>query len=109
MSGVAPESNPPTPPTNRALIACPSGPLVIPSVPPDAASSIRLSLVIPTYNESKNVGELVKQLTALLDPVVGDKYELIVVDDDSPDRTWEVAADLEFAGLPDVAHAGIED
>ena len=94
MSGVAPESNPPTPPTNRALIACPSGPLVIPSVPPDAASSIRLSLVIPTYNESKNVGELVKQLTALLDPVVGDKYELIVVDDDSPDRTWEVAAEI---------------
>lgn len=94
MSGVAPESNPPTAPTNRALIACPSGPLVIPSVPPDAASSIRLSLVIPTYNECKNVGELVKQLTALLDPVVGDKYELIVVDDDSPDRTWEVAAEI---------------
>jgi dolichol-phosphate mannosyltransferase len=36
----------------------------------------------------------VAQLTALLDPELGDGYELIVVDDDSPDRTWELAAEL---------------
>ncbi len=35
--------------------------------------------------------DLVAQLTALLDPKLGDRYELIVVDDDSPDRTWELA------------------
>jgi dolichol-phosphate mannosyltransferase len=33
-------------------------------------------------------------LTALLDPTLGDDYELIVVDDDSPDRTWELASEL---------------
>lgn len=56
--------------------------------------AIRLSLVIPTYNESKNVGELVERLTNLLDPQLGDAYELLVVDDDSPDRTWEIALEL---------------
>jgi dolichol-phosphate mannosyltransferase len=76
--------------TSPGLIACPTGPLVIP--PADGSPSLRLSVVIPTYNERKNVAELVKQLTALLDPVLGDDYELVVVDDDSPDRTWEVAA-----------------
>lgn len=30
----------------------------------------------------------------MLDPELGDEYELIVVDDDSPDRTWELAAEL---------------
>jgi dolichol-phosphate mannosyltransferase len=80
--------------TLPGLLECPSGPLVIPPAPREEGALLRLSLVIPTYNESKNVGELVKQLTALLDPVIGDGYELIVVDDDSPDRTWELAAEL---------------
>jgi len=50
--------------------------------------------VIPTFNERRNIAELVAQLTALLDPELSDDYELIVVDDDSPDRTWEAAAEL---------------
>jgi len=61
---------------------------------PGAGEPIRLSLVIPTYNESKNVPTLVKQLEGLLEPVLGKAYELIVVDDDSPDRTWESALAL---------------
>jgi dolichol-phosphate mannosyltransferase len=56
--------------------------------------ALRLSLVIPTYNEAKNIPELVRLLTGLLDAPLGDAYELIVVDDDSPDRTWEVARRL---------------
>ena len=50
--------------------------------------------MIPTFNERRNIAELVAQLTALLDPELSDDYELIVVDDDSPDRTWEAAAEL---------------
>lgn len=57
-------------------------------------SSIRLSVVIPTFNESKNVAEIVRRLADLLDGPLGDAYELIVVDDDSPDRTWETAQRL---------------
>src|SRR5262245_10855548 len=73
------------------LVRCPTGSFVSPG---EAGRGIRLSLVIPTYNEKKNVGELVRLLTGLLDPVLGDAYELIVVDDDSPDRTWEHATTL---------------
>ncbi len=55
---------------------------------------LRLSLVIPTYKESKNVKGIVEQLTQLLDQTIPDQYELILVDDDSPDLTWEVALNL---------------
>ncbi|NEO36888.1 MAG: glycosyltransferase [Moorea sp. SIOASIH] len=53
-----------------------------------------LSLVIPTYNESRNIGELIRILSNLLDEAIPNQYELIVVDDDSPDRTWEIAQAL---------------
>lgn len=55
---------------------------------------VRFSLIIPTYNERNNVESIVKQLTSLLEPVLPGDYELILVDDDSPDRTWEVALAL---------------
>jgi dolichol-phosphate mannosyltransferase len=55
------------------------------------SETVRLSVVIPTYNESQNVDAIVKRLAAALDPVLHGRYELIVVDDNSPDRTWERA------------------
>ncbi len=67
------------------------GPLVV-SDPP--GPPVRLSLVIPTLNESASLSALVGQLDGLLEPVLGDGFELIVVDDDSPDRTWELASSL---------------
>lgn len=57
-------------------------------------SRLLLSLVLPTYNEGKNIPEIVKKLTQLLDEVIPGEYELIVVDDDSPDRTWEIAQSI---------------
>lgn len=59
-----------------------------------APSRVRLSLVLPTYNEGKNIAEVVRRLTPLLDEALAQAYELIVVDDDSPDRTWEIAHTL---------------
>ncbi len=78
------------------LVPTPVGKLVIPAVAPDRGrgTPIKLSLIIPTYNESKNVPILVDQLRRLLDPTLAGAYELIIVDDDSPDRTWQVALDL---------------
>jgi dolichol-phosphate mannosyltransferase len=85
----------------HSLLRVPTGVLTIPEL--DAASAlsdrpsgsdIELSIVIPTYNESANVPILVAQLTALLDQELPSAYELIVVDDNSPDRTWEVAAQM---------------
>jgi dolichol-phosphate mannosyltransferase len=57
-------------------------------------SPILLSLVIPTYNESKNIPKIVNLLSQTLDQAIPNAYELIVVDDNSPDRTWEIAAEL---------------
>lgn len=47
-----------------------------------------LSLILPTYNEAKNLLALLREIDAALSGMV---YEIIVVDDDSPDKTWEVA------------------
>lgn len=55
---------------------------------------ILLSLVIPTYNESKNIAKIVSLLSQTLDQAIPGAYELIVVDDNSPDRTWEIAQEL---------------
>ena len=65
------------------------GPLDDASGPP-----VRLSLVLPTYNESKNIREMISRLTPILDEALPGDYEIIVVDDDSPDRTWELSQSL---------------
>jgi dolichol-phosphate mannosyltransferase len=83
------------------LLPVPSNPLQIPAAPTVASTStdveeppIYFSLIIPTYNECKNVKTIVEKLTQLLDSTIPGDYELIVVDDNSPDRTWEVALSL---------------
>lgn len=85
--------------TASELVPCPRGPLVIGD---DAArDGVRLSLIIPTLNEAENLAPLVVALERLLEPVFGDGFELIVVDDDSEDRTLALALDLS-RGYPRV-------
>ncbi len=50
-----------------------------------------LSVVVPTFNEAENVPILIDQLR---EELVDFDYEVIIVDDDSPDQTWQVASDL---------------
>jgi dolichol-phosphate mannosyltransferase len=59
-----------------------------------ADHEIALSLVLPTYQEKHNIELIVEQLAAKLDYFLPGAYELIVVDDDSPDLTWSIAAEL---------------
>jgi dolichol-phosphate mannosyltransferase len=81
------------------LLNVPVGPLrIAPSAQPD---SIHLSVIVPTYRESKNIAEMVRRLTQLLDPAFPGRYEIIIVDDNSPDGTWELAQQLtaDYASL----------
>jgi dolichol-phosphate mannosyltransferase len=50
-----------------------------------------LSVVVPTYNEAGNIGPFLEALRAGLDSVPAGGYEVIVVDDESPDGTGEIA------------------
>ncbi|MFH1134333.1 MAG: glycosyltransferase [Nanoarchaeota archaeon] len=46
-----------------------------------------ISVVLPTYNEAENV----RPVTAHIKRVLKDRLmEIIIVDDDSPDRTWRI-------------------
>jgi dolichol-phosphate mannosyltransferase len=55
---------------------------------------VSFSLVLPTYNERENLALLVARLAGVLQRYA---HEIIVVDDDSPDRTWEEAERLRVS------------
>src|SRR5690348_4897003 len=58
---------------------------------PQSTGGLRLSVVVPTFNERDNVTELYRKLEAAL---AGIAWEVIFVDDDSPDGTWQAVRDL---------------
>ena len=62
------------------------------------SNSHRSLIVIPTYNEAENLGPLVSAIQAL---DVGPGLEILVVDDNSPDGTGEIADRLsvELPGI----------
>lgn len=68
-----------------------------------------LSIVIPTYNESKNIGPLAERLQAVLSGHF--EYEVIIVDDNSPDDTAGVvnalSPDLCFSVIKRVTERGL--
>ena len=47
---------------------------------------MRFSIIIPTYNEAKNIVSLLDQIKHL----VADDTEIIIVDDNSPDGTADI-------------------
>lgn len=55
-------------------------------------SYIHLSIIIPTYNEAGNIGLLIKEIKSQLKNKIS--YEIIVVDDNSPDNTAQEAKKL---------------
>jgi dolichol-phosphate mannosyltransferase len=65
-----------------------------PESPPQAAVALQLSVVVPTFNERDNVTALYRQLQTAL---AGVAWEVIFVDDNSPDGTWDVVGTLAQA------------
>ncbi len=49
---------------------------------------MKLSVISPTFNEAENIPRLVEQLGQALSHI---DYEILIVDDNSPDLTWAVA------------------
>lgn len=80
-------------PTSSADPKASAAPFQIP--PLSQSSPVQLSLVIPTYNEASSICSLIRQLCAHLDTILPGSYELIVVDDNSPDYTAKVAQGLQ--------------
>lgn len=64
------------------------GPLPVQEGPPSDtgghAGTLRLAIIVPTFNESRNIRELLRRLEATLGQA---GWEVIFVDDDSPDGT----------------------
>jgi len=56
-------------------------------------SSLELSLVIPVFNEEKNLGELVERCVIVCE-ATGKSYEIVLVDDGSSDRSREILRSL---------------
>jgi glycosyltransferase involved in cell wall biosynthesis len=54
----------------------------------------RLSVTIPCYNEEAGLPELHRRVSAACQAVVGDDYEVILVNDGSRDGTWSVISAL---------------
>jgi dolichol-phosphate mannosyltransferase len=62
-----------------------------PGQPLQAGAPLQLSVVVPTFNERGNVATLVERLDAAL---VGIAWEVIFVDDNSPDGTADAVREL---------------
>jgi glycosyltransferase involved in cell wall biosynthesis len=61
---------------------------------PSLGPGVGLTVMFPAYNDARTIGKLVEYSAALL-PRVADSYEIVVVNDASPDDTGEVLAELQ--------------
>ena len=59
-----------------------------------------LSVVVPVYREGSHLTETIKECLGVLDSL-GFAYELILIDDGSPDNTWQVITEqcMRFAAI----------
>jgi len=64
-----------------------------------------ISVVIPAYNEEKNIGEVLSKTISVMESL-GSSYEIIVVDDGSIDRTLEIASTYKVTVLSNGRNKG---
>lgn len=58
-----------------------------------------VSLIMPTYNEAGNIANLMEAAVENIKRAGFADIEVIVADDDSPDLTWQIAADTTIPGV----------
>ena len=56
-----------------------------------------LSVAIPCYNETENLSELHRRVTAACRASVGESYQIVLVNDGSTDKTWDTIRNLAAA------------
>ncbi len=52
----------------------------------------KITIILPTYNEAKNINSLIERTLQALGDYPGG-MEIVVVDDNSPDGTWQLVAE----------------
>jgi GDP-mannose 6-dehydrogenase len=88
--GVIPAPKPASASEPPAPLSAPRGPLVI---EPNESPAVELSIIVPTYQEADSIAGFLDRLCSSLDRDLPASYEVVVVDDDSPDNTWRIALD----------------
>jgi dolichol-phosphate mannosyltransferase len=64
---------------------------------PSSATSgvtLKLNVVVPCFNEEKVIDEFYRRMSSACQSCVGSDYEIILVNDGSSDRTWNIMLDL---------------
>lgn len=80
-------------------LSTPTGPFVVGR--PAEASGIELSLILPTYKEAQNISRSLDAACEVLSAIPNLRFEVIVVDDNSPDGTAQIAIEAA-ARFPEV-------
>ena len=73
------------------------------AAPTDSPAHGLVTIILPTYNERENI---LTTVGAVL-KAVGDPVEVLVVDDDSPDHTWELVEQLGDARVRVIRRRGV--
>ena len=55
-------------------------------------SGFKVSVVMPSYNEKDNIAEAIQRISKSLGKNL---FEIIIVDDNSPDGTWRIVRDMK--------------
>lgn len=69
----------------------------LPPLRPDGTQAVRLSVVVPCYNEEAVMLETHRRLHAACTAVCAGDFEIVYVDDGSSDRTWPLLCGLSDA------------
>ena len=71
---------------------------------------VKVLAIIPTYNESENVAELLFRLDKVRDRL-NDRYsiDILIVDDSSPDKTAELVNDKKLEGISNIIVKNLKD